>query len=239
MPFPAIARGLLLALGLAVGSGVAHAAPDAKPAARQGPKRKAPQPGWRSKPYLRPVAGVSTWGGSGRQPTTVAAAGVEAGIVYREVHKPLPRWRVNPRVIGKMYTTSGGVAGYHLGTGVRAGPWWKNVGISSGPELYRDQLMIDGVRLDPVTGLAFPFIGQARLGPLGLHAGVEPSWFLSGDRPAVDWSKESAFGFGDEFAYLAGANMRVQKMVLGVNWVRRITAFGAGTDWSVNAGVRL
>ncbi len=239
MRLVALARGLVLSLGLCAAGGVAHAAPDARQGAQQGPRRKAPEPGWRSKPYVRPVAGVSMWGGSGRSPTTVAAAGVEAGILYRQVHKPLPRWRVNPLVLGKMYTTSGGVAGYHVGTGVRAGPWWKNVGIVAGPELYRDQLMIDGVQLDPVTGLAFPFIGQARAGVLGLYAGVEPSWFLAGDRPAVDWSKEDAFGFGDEFAYLAGASMRVQKMVVGVNWTRRITAAGPGTDWSVQAGVRL
>jgi hypothetical protein len=31
----------------------------------------------------------------------------------------------------------------------------------------------------------------------------------------------------------------VQKMVVGVNWRKQITALGEGTTWSVNAGFRL
>ena len=205
----------------------------------KGPKGKKQQEGWVSRPYVRPIAGVSVWGGSGQQTTTIATAGAEAGIVFREVGKPLPRWRVTPRVRGNLYSSSNGIAGYHARLGVQAGPWWKHVGISAGPDLYRDQLVIDKVKLDPVNGMAFPVMGLGRFGPVGVHAGVEPSWFLSGDRPGVDWSETDTFGFGDEFAYLAGANLRVQKMVVGVQWTRRITAFGEGTDWGFNAGFRL
>jgi hypothetical protein len=206
---------------------------------RSGSGGKKKQEGWVSRPYVRPVAGVSVWGGSGRQTTSIATAGAEAGIVYRQVGKPLPRWRVNPRVRGQIYSTSGGIAGYHARVGAQAGPWWKHVGLSFGPDLYRDQLIVDQIKLDPVNGMAFPVMGLGRFGPIGVQAGVEPSWFLSGDRPGVDWSETDTFGFGDEFAYLAGANVKVQKMVFGVQWTRRITAVGEGTDWGFNAGFRL
>jgi hypothetical protein len=205
---------------------------------KPGPKKKQ-KDGWESRPFVRPVAGVSIWGGSGRQTTSIATAGGEAGIVYRQVGRPLPRWRVTPRVRAQLYTTSSGIAGYHARVGAQAGPWWKHVGLSAGPDLYRDQLIVDGVKLDPVNGLAMPVMGLGRLGPVGLHAGVEPSWFLSGERPGVDWSETDRFGFGDEFAYLAGASMKVQKMVVGVQWRRRITSAGEGTDWGFNAGFRL
>jgi hypothetical protein len=222
---------------LATLSGVAHAGPSNQ-GGHKG-KGKKPQPDWVSRPYVRPVAGVSVWGGSGGETHTVAAAGVEAGIVYREVHKPLPRWRVTPRVRGVMYSAGEGFAGLHLRGGVQAGPRWKYFGISSGPDLYRDQLITSGLTLDPVFGMAWPMLGLVRLGPVSAQAGVEPSWFLSGDRQSVNWSKTSTFGFGDEFAYLAGVGMRVQKMVVGVNWRKQITAMGEGTNWSVNAGFRL
>lgn len=202
-------------------------------------KRKQKQDGWVSRPYVRPLAGVSVWGGSGRRTTSIATAGAEAGIIFRQVGRPLPRWRVNPRARGQLSSTSSGIAGFHARAGVQAGPWWKHVGLSFGPDLYRDQLLTDRVTLDPVTGMAVPMMGHGRLGPFGLQAGVEPSWFLSGDRPGVDWADTDAFGFGDEFAYLAGASAKVQQMVLGVRWTRRITAMGEGTDWSFNAGFRL
>ena len=206
----------------------------------KGPKgKKRKQEGWVSRPFIRPVAGVSVWGGSGQQTSTIATAGAEAGIVYRQVGRPLPRWRVTPRVRAQIYSTGGGVAGFHARAGVQAGPWWKHVGLSFGPDLYRDQLVVDRIKLDPVNGMAFPVLGLGRLGPLGAHVGVEPSWFLSGDRPGVDWSETDRFGFGDEFAYLAGANLTVDKMVVGVQWTRRITAAGEGTDWGFNAGFRL
>jgi hypothetical protein len=205
----------------------------------KGPKGRKQKEGWVSRPYIRPVAGVSVWGGSSQQTSTIATAGAEAGIVYRQVGRPLPRWRVTPRVRAQIYSSGVDMAGFHARTGVQAGPWWKHVGLSFGPDVYRDQLMIDRIKLDPVNGLAFPMMGLGRLGPVGAHVGVEPSWFLSGDRPGVDWSETDSFGFGDEFAYLAGANVRVQKMVVGVQWTRRITAAGEGTDWGFNAGFRL
>jgi len=203
---------------------------------RKGPKQKE---GWVSRPFIRPVAGVSVWGGSSKQTSTIATAGAEAGIVYRQVGRPLPRWRVTPRVRAQIYSAGVDMAGFHARAGVQAGPWWKHVGLSFGPDLYRDQLMIDRIKLDPVNGLAFPVMALGRVGPVGAHVGVEPSWFLSGDRPGVDWSKTERSGFGDEFAYLAGANVRIQKMVVGVQWTRRITAAGEGTDWGFNAGFRL
>ena len=246
----------VMAVGLLIGAGrpasaasadefrstrVSHAS-IAPTAARNGPKHPSARrsgPSWVSRPYLRPMAGVGIWGGSSGRTTSVSSLGAEAGIVYRQVGRPLPRWRVTPRARGVLYSSSDGVAGHHARVGVRAGPWWKKVGIASGPDLYRDQLRVGEVRLDPITGIAMPVMGFGRVGPVGLQAGFEPSWFLSGERPAVDWSRVDARGFGDEFAWLAGANVRLCKMSVGVRWTRRITAAGAGTDWSVGAGLRL
>lgn len=234
------ADGEAASAGLPTVTALSQARPGGPRSGAKGPGGKGKRkPGWVTRPYIRPVGGVSVWGGSGQQTSTVATAGAEAGIVYREVGKPLPRWTVTPRVRAQIYSTGAGVAGFHARAGVQAGPWWKHVGLSFGPDVYRDQLVVDRVKLDPVNGLAFPVMGLGRFGPIGAHVGVEPSWFLSGNRPGVDWSETDSFGFGDEFAYLAGASVRVQQMVLGVQWTRRITSQGEGTDWGFNAGFRL
>ena len=70
-------------------------------------------------------------------------------------------------------------------------------------------------------------MASSGLGAVSVSAGVEPAWFISSERPSVDWSSQSLPGLGDEFTYSVGAGVSIEPARLSLSYRHTVTAFGA------------
>ncbi len=206
------------------------------PALAAGKKKKAKQPEWRTRPYLQPVGGATSFS-NGRTTTSSMYLGGQAGLLYRQVHKPFPRIKGNARVMGTYTFNSDDVRGTELRLGNFIGPQWKHVGVQTGPDLFRSAYQFGDTTLAPTAGLAWPAILTGRVQQFSVYGGAEPAWYVGDTRPGVDWSNTNAVGIGDEFSWLAGAGLQLGKVRVGVDYRRRTTAFG--TDSVVGANVSM
>lgn len=206
------------------------------PALADGKKKKAKQPEWRTRPYLQPIGGASSFS-DGQTTTSSVYVGGQAGLMYRQVHKPFPRLKGNARLQGAYSFNSNDVRGIDLRIGNFLGPQWKHVGIQTGPDLFRSSYQYGDVTLAPTGGLAWPAIVTGRMKQVSVYGGAEPAWYLGDARPGVDWSKTDSVGLGDEFSWLAGAGLSLGKVRVGIDYRRRTTAFG--TDSVIGANVSM
>ncbi len=192
-------------------------------------------PEWTTQAFVRPAAGMSSWTSGD---TTVAAVtlGARAGMNYwQSGGRQLPRWQGQARVAGDYLMSAGDVSGWEVRVGNFVGPTWKHVGLSIGPDLFHNRYTIAGVELAPVTGIATPVIVSGMVDNFSVYGGIEPSWYIVGEREGADWQDpENPFGFGDEFRYLAGANVQVGDFSVGVNYQYRITSGGNESGFGVS-----
>lgn len=202
---------------------------------KKGKKGKPAEPEWKKEVYAAPSAGLTTWN-DGTTTSTAASVGAEAGVHYWQVHKPLPRWQGTTRVAGDYIMGSNNVSGYDVRLGSFIGPSWKYAGIQFGPDVYHNQYRYGTTELPPTTGVSVPVTATGWFDPVTVYAGIAPSWFLSSERESVNWGEADSLGFGDEFSIRAGASLRVDKLRVGVDFVRTETAYGTQQGYGLNMG---
>lgn len=198
------------------------------------PPPKKVKPHWESEPFVRPEAGAQVNSNNG-QLSTVVTLGAQAGFRYWRVGDPPPRWAGQSRVRGAI-GTGGSASALDFRLGSFIGPQWKVLGLSTGPDLFWNKILSSTVSLEPSLGVEFPTIATVKIAdPFSIYGGFSPAWLANPDR-RVDWSQVDVPGFGHEFSYLAGANLNLQPLRLGVAYAYRIVATGAQQDigFSVN-----
>ena len=180
---------------------------------------------WKTRPLLRPALGATLFN-DGVSTYTAASLGAQAGLNYFQQRKPKElRFEGTARVAGS-YMIGSGSSGYDVRLGNFFGPRYSIIGLQTGPDIFQNQFTFGDTTLDATLGMDWPIISTLYLGPIDVYGGMQPTAFFSGGRPGVDWSQESAFGFGSEFAWLAGASLSAGPVGLSVSNTRRITAFG-------------
>lgn len=180
---------------------------------------------WMTRPWLRPSGGATSWN-NGETTVTAFAVGGNAGLDYWQRQRKVPRLVGQARVGGSYMAAGGNATGYEVRFGNFLGPQWKYGGLSFGPDVFYNQWTYAGTVLPATTGVATPLVLNGRLEVFTAHVGIEPSWYVSGNRQQTDWQEAEGFGFGHEFAYLGGVGVNVQGLHLGVHGRRSITAYG-------------
>ncbi len=192
-------------------------------------------PTWEVEPFLRPEAGLSVWAGSSGS-TTAISLGAVGGANYWQSGKPLPLLQGTARVRGAKVFGSG-ASGTDVRVGNFIGPAWKSVVIQTGPDVFWSEYQWGLTTLEPALGLAWPARVGTGLGPLSVTVGVEPAWFLSSERAAVDWSAQSLPGFGDELTYMSSVTLSLDPVRFSLSYTRTITA--AGAQQGIGVGLKL
>lgn len=207
------------------------------PPPKRGPPPK-PQAHWEAEPFLKPEAGAQI-NTNGQGSSAFVTLGASAGFRYWRVGDPPPQWSGQTRVRG-LYGTGSGVQSLDARIGSFIGPRWGSFGLQFGPDLFWNRLELpSGQDLEPSVGLEFPVMASLKLSKeLSLYGGVSPAWLADPQR-AVDWSAVDAPGFGDEFAYMAGASLNLKPIHLSANYVYRIVATGAQQNlgFGINFGL--
>jgi hypothetical protein len=191
---------------------------------------------WQHQAFAKPAFGASSWTNNGQ---TVAAAslGVRAGFNYWELSRRLPRLQGQTRVAGDYLLSASDLSGWEMRVGSFLGPAWRHVGLSFGPDFFRNQYTVAGFVLEPTSGVSAPLLANASKGDISAYVGVEPSWYFGDARPGVNWAKaEGPAGFGDEFRYLAGASVGISELRVGVNYQYRITSGGNESGFGLALG---
>ena len=98
------------------------------------------------------------------------------------------------------------------------------------------QYQFGETELPAAGGVGVPVTVDAYLDGMSVFAGVEPAWYLIGDRPGRDWNTaEGAPGFGHEFAYFAGVGMKLGGWNVGASWRHTMTAYGEQNSFGASA----
>jgi len=192
---------------------------------------------WAKRPYLKPVIGLSTFS-SGGSVSSAVSLGAEGGLRYWQKDRDGLYWTGKLRARGAYLLGTGDTTGTDLRIGNFIGPRFKILGLQTGPDVFWNQYTWDGVVLDPTTGLGWPVMASISLTPVYLNAGVEPAWYLSGRREAVDWDSARTFGFGDEFTVFGGVGLGLGPVGIGVSASRTETFYGTRFGYGVSFNVK-
>jgi hypothetical protein len=198
------------------------------------PPAEAQGGGWETRPYLDPVASYSMYSDPSGRVYSALALGGQAGLHYHQATGKQPYLRGQARVRGEYLI--GQASGKEIRVGNFLGPWYKFIGVQTGPDVFWNQYQYGSVTLDPTLGLAWPVTVPIDLKVLYLVGGVSPAWYFS-ERDAVNWNKEEAFGFGHEFTQMVGVFLDVQVARLSLSYQNRITAYGH--QKSIGASIKL
>jgi len=192
-----------------------------------GKKKKKPQ--WVNDWFITPGGGGQVYS-NGSTTTTTVTVGGEAGLSYKYINTPLPRWSGRSRV-GVTYIASAADGATAEGFDVRAGsfigPTWKNVGLQVGPDFFYNQWTYRAVDLKPTFGAEFPVTVSAGIDQAQLYVGVSPAWVDTASR-RVDWDTVDSQlpGIGHEFRYVGGIHGVLAGVALNAQYEYRITAVG-------------
>lgn len=203
-----------------------------------GKKKKKPQ--WVSDWYVTPGGGGQVYN-NGTTTTTTVTVGGEAGLSYKYINTPLPRWSGRSR-IGVTYIASAAdgakADGLDLRAGSFIGPSWKNAGVQFGPDFFYNQWTYRAVELDPTFGAELPVTVSAGIDQLQVYAGVSPAWVSTASR-RVDWATVDTQlpGIGHEFSYIGGVNGTLGGVQLNGQYEYRITAAGPLQSAMISAQV--
>ncbi|MFT5679347.1 MAG: hypothetical protein ACI8RZ_000251 [Myxococcota bacterium] len=181
---------------------------------------------WASEAYLRPQGGVSAWAGTGGGTSTALNVGAVAGMYYWQNESRSPILQGQARASGAKVFGSG-VTGTDLHIGNFIGPSWSSLMLQTGPDFFWNEYQFGATTLAPTLGLGWPLTASTGLGAVSVNAGVEPAWFISSQRPSVDWDSQSVPGFGDEFTYTVGGGVSIDPARLSLSYRYTVTAFGA------------
>ena len=183
-------------------------------------------PRWGSEPYLRPQAGLSAWAGASGSTSSAVNLGAVGGLYYWQEQTRSPLLQGQARLRG-LKVFGSGVSGTDVRIGNFIGPSWSVLLLQTGPDVFWNEYQWGATDLAPSLGVGWPLTAATGLGVMSLNAGIEPAWFISSARPSVDWSSQSAPGFGDEFTYAVGGGLALDAMRVSLSYRHTITAFGA------------
>ncbi len=198
------------------------------------PPRPASESGtWKvGKPGLSPALGAILFPGGG-----VAAVGASAKLPFWQETPEKLRWGGYARAQGQLLIgTTDLYSGYATRLGVFAGPRYAPLSLDVGPDFFYANYLVSGIDSAPFSGVGLPATATFAVKGLGLYAGVEPAWYVSGNWPSVDWDSEEMFGFGDEFTYLVGGSVATGGLALGLGYSYRITGYGVQRGISIGLG---
>jgi hypothetical protein len=194
------------------------------------------KPAYRNHVYARPAMGANVFTPEEGEPVTVVSVGGVAGINYWQTGRKHPKLRGNARAAVDYVMGASDLSGYQVRVGNFTGPLWKTVGFTLGPDLFYSQYQFGATELPAAGGVGVPVTVDAYLDNVSLFAGVEPAWYVIGDRPGRDWSDaEGAPGFGNEFAYFAGVGLQLGGWNVGASWRHSMTAYGEQNSYGASA----
>jgi len=194
------------------------------------------KPAYRNHVYARPAMGANVFTPEEGESVTVVSVGGVAGINYWETGRQYPKIRGNARVAADYVMGASDLSGYQVRVGNFTGPLWKTAGFTVGPDFFYSQYQFGETELPAAGGVGVPVTVDAYLDGMSVFAGVEPAWYLIGDRPGRDWNTaEGAPGFGHEFAYFAGVGMKLGGWNVGASWRHTMTAYGEQNSFGASA----
>ena len=99
------------------------------------------------------------------------------------------------------------VSGQDIRVGTLIGPWWRIVGFQVGPEFRYNTYSNPGVEATEMMGVAPAASATVDLRVVSVTASAAPTFYVSGNRPGVDWNQHSFPGVGDEFTFSTRAGV--------------------------------
>jgi hypothetical protein len=129
----------------------------------------------------------------------------------------------------------GGARGYTFALGHFAGPWVGPVGVRIGPDLRADRAVWGDETLPATLALGPQLTLSLDAKVAQAFVGVEPAWYLAGERAPVDWSASPLPGVGDDTTWMAGVAVPV-----GIfHWMAQGSAQATplGSVWEAGLGV--
>ena len=184
------------------------------------------------RPYFRPEGGASAWSSTSGSTLIGISLGAQGGAYFWQKTGDRPRVEGLGRVrAAKLFGT--GVNGTALSGGVFAGPGWKRLQATIGPDVFWNQYTWGSVELSPTLGVATPIQLSAQVTGLSLVGGVEPRFFISSDRPSVNWDTQDFNGIGDEFSWFVGGVLGGRGASLNVSYSQTFTAYGIQRGFGV------
>ena len=181
-------------------------------------------------PYAKPVLSAVVFGEQG-QAFVGVGLGARAGIRYQNDNP-------GADIVGDAYVSGqyivGGASGWDIRIGDMTGPFYKFVGIGTGPEIAIN-------RFGYGTGNSAVDLGQAStlrwtLSPyiltkvFDLSVGVAPGWYVSGDR-------EKLGGGLHEYSLFASTGVKLGRARVSVNWSRLELAQGRQQGFGFGLGI--
>ena len=162
--------------------------------------------------------------------------GLEGGIRYWQVNKPMPKLRGRTRATAQ-YIVASNSNGMEVKVGSFMGPAWKYFGIESGLDISWDKYEWNGQAMEATMGYGIPLIATTGVSIVTVSAGFQPT-FLSNETRRVDWSQTDEFGFGHQFSTFAGIALAIDDMNVGLGYTRTVTAFGLQQGYGITLGFR-
>jgi hypothetical protein len=208
---------------------------DAADEAPAGPPKD--RPPWKlGRPGIDPAVGAVLFPTGDGGMTGLVALGAQASLPFGQETQETVKWGGSVRAVGQVLVGPDLYNGYAARLGAFVGPSAGPARLRVGPDFFINQYVLAGLDTDPFSGIGLPLTLSLSGKGAGIYGGVEPAWYTSGGWPAVDWSNEDIFGFGDEFAYKVGGNISTSSFGLGLGYTHRITSFGVQRGVSVGIG---
>ena len=174
-------------------------------------------------PYIRPVLGLVIWDGA-----LGTSLGAEAGLRYRQ-EKPDPAMFGTTRVRASTIL-SPNLGGSDVRLGSFFGPVYKVVGLQVGPDVFYNQLSVEGIgALAGTAGVDLPLTGLFDVKVFNAYAGVTPGWYIGGAR-------DNLSPLLGQMGLVAGAGISISRFSLSLGWSRLTTAYGLQEGYSIGIG---
>jgi len=219
--------GLLFGLLLNAGAEVPPVPAEKPEKIEEEDEKKKDKTKWKVRPIIDPTLNLHTFN---TDSNTYYGLNVGAGVGLRYQQKKRGfRWQGSTRA---QYVQTWSpkflepVSGQDIRVGTLIGPWWRIVGFQVGPEFRYNTYSNPGVEATEMMGVAPAASATVDLRVVSVTASAAPTFYVSGNRPGVDWNQHSFPGVGDEFTFSTRAGVDLWVVGFGVSYTRNYTYFG-------------
>lgn len=177
-------------------------------------------------PYAKPAFSAVVFGDQGAASVGVGL-GARAGIRYQND---------NPGaiIVGDAYVSGqyilGGVEGWDVRIGDMTGPFYKFIGIGTGPEIAINQFGYQQVDLGQASTLRWTLSPYILTKVFDLSVGVAPGWYVAGQREKLSPALS-------EYSLFASTGVKLAKVRVSVNWSRLELAQGRQQGFGFGFGI--
>jgi hypothetical protein len=177
-------------------------------------------------PYAKPAFSAVVFGEQGAASVGVGV-GARAGLRYQNDHP-------GAIIVGDAYVSGqyilGGVEGWDVRIGDMTGPFYKFIGIGTGPEIAINQFGYDAVDLGQASTLRWTLSPYILTKVFDLSVGVAPGWYVAGEREKLSPAMS-------EYSLFASTGVKLSKVRVSVNWSRLELAQGRQQGFGFGFGI--